>query len=98
MPDKVIDIDEAEGPFKYLLQRVMRMVPDRDRNDKNLRRLIAFRLRVDGEAATSEYLIRKARELLKCNYSGGFYDFIKDDKESKICRMADKEPEPPEVA
>ena len=54
MSDKLISIEEQEGPFKMILQRVLRMVPDRDRNDKKLQRLIAFRLKIDGEAAISE--------------------------------------------
>jgi hypothetical protein len=50
MSDKIISIEETEGTFKLALQRIMRMVPDRDRHDKKLQRLIAFRLKLDGEA------------------------------------------------
>ncbi len=77
MPGKVIAIEESDGPFRLVFQRIMRMVPDRDRDDKNLQRLIAFRLKNDGEAATSGYLIRKIRELVRCAYRGSFYEFIK---------------------
>ncbi len=79
MSDKVIAIEETEGTFQMALQRVMRMVPDRDRHDKKLQRLIAFRLKLDGEASLSEYLIRKIRDAIKCSYSGSLYDFLKDD-------------------
>ncbi len=42
MPDNVIAIEKFEGPFKKIFQNVMRMVPDRDKNDENLQRLIDF--------------------------------------------------------
>ena len=64
MSDKLVTIEEQDGPSQPLFQRIMRMVPDRDKNDKNLQRLLAFRLRIDGEAALSEYLIRKIRETI----------------------------------
>jgi hypothetical protein len=102
MSKKVVAIEEQEGPYQRLFQRIMRMVPDRDKDDKNLQRLLAFRLRVDGEAALSEYLIRKIRETIRCAYTGKLYDFLKDDFIEKACgNTADeeqKEPEPPEVA
>jgi hypothetical protein len=85
MADKLISIEEQEGPFKMILQRVLRMVPDRDKQDKKLQRLIAFRLKIDGEAAISEYLLKKIREAIKCSYTGSLYDFLKDDLESSEC-------------
>jgi len=100
MSDKLITIEEQDGPFKAVLQRIMRMVPERDKNDKNLQRLLAFRLRIDGEAALSEYLIRKIRETIKCAYTGKLYDFLKDDLIEKECRPETEEPdsEPPGAA
>ena len=61
MADKIISIEQQDGPFQKSFQRVMRMVPDRDKPDKKLQRLLAFRLRIDGEAALSEYLIKKIK-------------------------------------
>jgi hypothetical protein len=94
MSKKLITIEEQDGPFKTLLQRIMRMVPDRDKNDKNLQRLLAFRLRIDGEAALSEYLIRKIRETIKCAYTGSLYEFLKDDLIEKECNQVKEEPDP----
>ena len=79
MSGKVIAPENIEGPFQASFQRVMRMVPDKDKTDTNLQRLLAFRLKTDGEAATSEYIVRKIKEVLECAYNGRFYDFIKDD-------------------
>ena len=94
MSDKVISLEETEGTFQMTFQRVMRMVPDRDKNDKKLQRLLAFRLKVDGEASISEYLIRKIREAIKCSYTGSLYDFLKDDRIEKECRGQDIDPQP----
>jgi hypothetical protein len=95
MPDKIISIEETGGTFKLALDRIMRMVPDRDRHDKKLQRLIAFRLRLDGEATLSEYVIRKIRDAIKCSYSGSLYDFLKDDLKQKECKGINEEPTPP---
>lgn len=94
MSDKIISIEEQEGSFQMIFKRVMRMVPDRDKQDKKLQRLIAFRLRIDGEAAISEYLIKKIKEAIKCSYRGGLYDYLKDDLLEKTC-LGDEPDDPP---
>ena len=101
MSDKLITIEEQDGPFQDVFQRMMRMVPDRDKKDKNLQRLLAFRLRIDGEAALNEYLIRKIRDTIRCAYTGSLYNFLKDDLIEKECRSEEDEEEnepPPGVA
>jgi hypothetical protein len=96
--DKVISIESEGGPHQMLLQRVLRMVPDRDKQDVELQRLLAFRLRIDGESATREYLLQKIRDMIQCAYSGRLYDFIKDDKASHDCSSPDYNQDPPEIA
>ena len=101
MSDKLITLEEQDGPFQDVFQRIMRMVPDRDKKDKNLQRLLAFRLKIDGEAALSEFLIRKIRETIKCAYTGSLYDFLKDDLIEKECSPEEDEgsdDEPPGAA
>ena len=100
MSDKLIVIEELEGPFQSVFQRIMRMVPDRDKKDKNLQRLLAFRLRIDGEAVLSEYLIRKIRETIDCAYTGRLYNYLKNDLIEKECRTIESHPdsEPPGAA
>ena len=95
MPDKIVSIEETPGAFQMSFQRVMRMVPDRDKDDKKLQRLIAFRLNLDGEAAMSEYLMKKIRDAIKCSYTGTLYDFLKDDVQSNECAGQDDDSEPP---
>ncbi len=98
MTDKIISIEQQDGPFKMVLQRVLRMVPDRDKDDKKLQRLIAFRLKIDGEAAISEYLLKKIREAIKCSYTGSLYDYLKDDLEARECKEANSDHTPPGAA
>jgi hypothetical protein len=96
--DKIISIDVLNGPHQMVLQRIWRMVPDRDKNDTDLKRLLAFRLRVDGEAATSEYLMRKIRDMIQCAFHGRLYDFLKDDAFSSQCTSSGSDPGPPDIA
>jgi hypothetical protein len=98
MPDKIVSIEETQGAFQMSFKRVMRMVPDRDKDDKKLQRLIAFRLNLDGEAAMSEYLIKKIRDAIKCSYTGTLYDFLKNDVQSKECAGIDDDSKPPSAA
>lgn len=98
MPDNIIQIEDQNGPFKDPFRRVMRMVPEKDRRDVNLQRLIAFRLRLDGESATSDYLGRKLREIIQCGYSGSLYAYLKNDLEEKACKPNPPGPDPPDVA
>lgn len=98
MTGKVIAIEERAGPFQMIFQRTMRMVPERDRENKDIQRLIAFRLQQDGEARTNEYLIRKIRDMIQCGYIGRLYDYLKDDIEEKSCRSLDEDPDAPDVA
>jgi len=99
MTEKVISIEEEDGPFQLAFQRIMQMVPDRDKDDKKLQRLIAFRLKIDGEGATKEHLVNKITEIIQCGYTGCLYDFLKDDLKEKECGFYDENnPDPPEVA
>jgi hypothetical protein len=94
MPEKIIAIEELIGPYKKIFQNVLRMVPERDKNDTRLQRLLAFRLRIDGESATREYLIKKIRDIIQCGYTGSFYDFLKNDIKEKECDLEDDKPGP----
>ena len=99
MTEKVISLERKEGHFQNIFQRIMQMVPDRDKTDPKLQRLLAFRLNIDGEAALGEYLVRKIREAIRCAYTGSLYDFLKDDLQEKEC-LGDinGNPEPPGAA
>ena len=98
MTDKIIAIEQQEGAFQIAFKRIMRMVPERDKQDKKLQRLIAFRLRIDGEAKLSEYLLKEIKTAIRCSYSGSMYDYLKDDLIAKECEGPDANEPPPGVA
>ncbi len=79
MAEKIIALEELSGPLQNVLQSVLQMVPDRDKDDINLQRLLAFRLRIDGEAALREYLMARIRDSIKNAYSGSLYEFLMND-------------------
>jgi hypothetical protein len=95
--DKVISIEELGGQLHMMLRNVLRMVPERDQADVALQRLLAFRLRIDGESATREYLIRNIRDMIQCRYHGRLYEFLKKNQTSVACGEP-SDNEPPESA
>ncbi|MFO7706736.1 MAG: hypothetical protein R6V84_01080 [Desulfobacterales bacterium] len=99
MTAKVIAIEETMGPLRPSLIRIMRMLPDHDRNDVNLQRLLAFRLRIDGEAALKDYLLSRIRDAIQCGYSGSLHEFLKRDTKNADCLTeAEEDPADPGAA
>jgi hypothetical protein len=98
MTGKIISIEQDPGAFHTVLERTMRMVPERDRGDTCLQRLIAFRLKSDGESATREYLMLRIREMIQCAYAGRMFDFLKNDEKLKECGFMSHTDDPPEIA
>jgi hypothetical protein len=94
MNEKVVSIEDEPGPHQLVLRHILRMVPERDKNDVQLHRLLAFRLRIDGEAALREFLLEKVRLAIQCGYTGRFFEFIKDDLRQKECRPPVEDPPP----
>jgi hypothetical protein len=98
MPDKIITIENEEGPFQQVLERVMARVPERDRMDKNLKRLIAFRLKIDGEKETRRYLADKIRKFVERADMGSLYAFLEMEMREHGPEYNDNDSEPPEIA
>ena len=98
MSEKIFTIENQQGPFQTIFQRMMRMVPEKDKSDIKLQRLIAFRLKIDGEDAAGEYLIRKLKQVIQCSYTGSFYEFIKDDLKNSECSFENNHSNPPGAA
>ena len=90
MEDKVIHLEDKDRTLGMQLERILRMVPDRDKNDQDLRQLLAFRLRIDGEDRIRQHLMQKIRAAIECGYTGSFYDFIKDDLKEQECYPEDE--------
>lgn len=96
--DKVIAIEALGGPLHMMLRSVLRMVPARDQDDVALQRLLAFRLRIDGEGATREFLMRKIRDMIQCRYNGRLYDFLRIAQPSHGDGASPRHTDPPERA
>jgi hypothetical protein len=94
MDDKIITVEGRQGMPHFVLQRVLRMVPDRDKNDERLRRLLAFRLQHDGEAATCEYLMRHIRRYIRHPEPRSFYDFLVQTQAPRSNAPSGQEPDP----
>jgi len=76
MHAKIIAIEESSGPRRQMLERIVRMVPDKDRGDKNLLRLLAFRVQSQGESATAEFIMQAMREKIRRGFNGGLFAFL----------------------
>ena len=101
MTGQIISLEKRDGALQNELQRILKIIPEKDKNDINLQRLLAFRLKLDGEAKTRDYLTKKIEEAIQCNYTGSLYIFLKDDLKEKECRADESSPEtpdPPDVA
>jgi hypothetical protein len=99
MTAKIIAIEEIMGPLRGSFSNILRMVPDRDRHDVNLQRLLAFRLRIDGEAALKDYLLSRIRDAIQCGYSGSLHEFLKRDPKNAECPTeAEENPADPGAA
>jgi len=94
MKRKIIAVENRGGAALLPLHRVMRMVPDRDKGDKRLQRLLAFRLQHDGEAATCEYLMSHIQRYIRRPKPQSFYDFLVQAQEDGAVSSDRKNPNP----
>ena len=92
MPSNIIFPEGIEGPFHDAFIRLMELIPDEQRTEKKLRRLIAFRLKLDGEDPTRAYILKKIEHAAECQYTGDLYDFMKDDKIEMSCGIDESDP------
>jgi len=98
MTADIITIEDRDDDLHAILERVMLLVPEKDKQDRNLQHIIAFRLKLDGEPETRAYLVKKIEETIQCNYTGSLYEFLKDDIREKECFSKKEHPDPPDVA
>jgi hypothetical protein len=86
MSDKIVSLENRDAVLQKDLERLLQIVPSRHQQDGDLRRLIAFRLKIDGFTPTRSYIVRKIREMNACGFSGRMFDYLKDDQAEKNCR------------
>jgi len=98
MTADIINIEDRDEALHAILERVLLLAPEKDKQDLNLQRIIAFRLKLDGESKTRAYLVKKIEETIQCAYTGSLYEFLKDDIQEKKCVSKIENPDPPGVA
>ena len=98
MAADIINIQDRDDVLHAILERVMLLVPEKDKQDLNLQRIIALRLKLDGEPETRAYLVKKIEEIIQCAYTGSLYEFLKDDIQEKKCVSKKEHPDPPDIA
>lgn len=71
-------IGESSQPFN----RLMALVPIKERSDIKLKRFLLFRMKIDGEEATRDYLLKGIDHAKKSAFGGSLYEYLKDCGES----------------
>ena len=85
MEKDLIDLDEIPGEDRENLEKLMLLVSPAERTDVQPRRLLLFRLRLDGISKTRDYLVQRTRASERCGFSGRIFDYLKDDTEERSC-------------
>ena len=89
MTQKIIILEDRKDILGVKLRKVMRLIPAREKGDKKLQRLLAFRLNADSEDNVRKYLMDNIKKIIQCSYTGNFYDFIKNNAIKKECGLID---------
>ncbi len=93
MDNKVIEIKSSSDGSNKVVDELLKMLPENQRGDERLKRLIAFRLKLDGEGPTRDYLYRKMKHITACGFTGDLYDFLKDASQEEACGLETPGPE-----
>jgi len=92
MPSNIIFPEGIEGPLHDAFIRLMELIPEEKRTEEKLQRLLAFRLKLDGEDPTRAYILNKMELAVECQYTGNLYDFMKDDRIETSCGLDEQDP------
>lgn len=90
MPENIVSLENLDTALQKELNQLIQILPARHQEDGDLRRLLAFRLKLDGFNPTRSYIVRKLREMNACGFGGRMYDYLKDDQGKNSC--SDKNP------
>jgi hypothetical protein len=78
MTEKIIFPEEMVGEDSRPFQRLMALVPDKDRADIKLKRFLVFRMKIDGEEPTRDLLIKGIEQAGESDFNGTLYEFLMD--------------------
>jgi hypothetical protein len=94
MTGEIIDLEDINEAARVDLKKLLLLIPPEQREDLELKRLLLFRLQLDGLHSTRAYLVEKTREADRCGYTGSMYDYLKDDHQARVCRAETLDPSP----
>ena len=89
MTGDIIELEQINDAARIDLKKLLLLIPPEQREDQQLKRLLLFRLQLDGLHATRAYLVEKTREADRCGYTGSMYEYLKDDVEARVCRPSE---------
>jgi len=78
MTQKVIFPEEVFGEGCRSFQRLMELVPAKDRTDIKLKRFLVFRMKIDGEEATRAFLLNGIEHARDADFNGTLYEYLVD--------------------
>jgi hypothetical protein len=78
MTQKVIFPENMFGEGSRSFQRLMELVPAKDRADIKLKRFLVFRMKIDGEEATRTFLLNGIEHARESAFNGTLYDYLVD--------------------
>ncbi|CAB5123938.1 hypothetical protein D3OALGA1CA_2765 [Olavius algarvensis associated proteobacterium Delta 3] len=87
MGETVYSIEDVSGPERDDLYKLLLLVPPKQRQDLQLRRLLLFRLRIDGFDRCRTYLVNRTRSADRCGFTGRIFDYLKDDDIEGSCPL-----------
>ena len=76
MTQKVIFPEEMIGEASLPFQRLMELVPAKERADIKLKRFLVFRMRIDGEETTRAFLMKGMEHARKSAFNGTLYEYL----------------------
>jgi hypothetical protein len=89
MMKKVIFPEDMIGDGSKPFQRLMALLPVKDRSDIKLKRFLVFRLKIDGEEATRAFLLKGLERAKENAFSGTLYEYLVDQEEALSGEIAD---------
>ena len=78
MTSKVIFPEDMFGEGSRSFERLMELVPPKDRPDIKLQRFLVFRMKIDGEVATRAFLLEGIANARESAFDGTLYEYLVD--------------------
>ena len=78
MTQNIIFPENLAGDELLSFQRLMALVPPEAQSDIKLKRFLVFRMKIDGEETTRNYLLDGLQEVREKAFPGSLYEYLSD--------------------